>query len=146
MIDWLFIIVSLFFAVVILLSYVDVDDTYEGLPVMSPRYGGVPVVLNQMLAEARANGGDTDTESKVHTLRKRFFRNRRTASEAEATDIEARRKFIAKYPKTGELALKYDDTRRKMAALTSEQNDALIKEILAEAALPPPPDAKKVKQ
>jgi len=122
------------------------DDTYSDLPTMMPRYGGTPVVLNNMLAEALEKGGDTDTEGEVHRLRKRFFRNRRTSSEADKADIVARRQYIAKYPKTGELALKYDDTRLKMAALTTEQNAALTEQILAEANLPPPPDAKKVKQ
>lgn len=125
------------------------DDTYADLPTIMPRYGGTPVVLNNMLAAARHAGGDTDTEEMVHRRRKSFFRNRRTSKETDAANIEARRIFIERYGAAGELALKHDDTRRKMAALTAEQNDALIKEILDEASLadPPPPEPeKKVKQ
>ncbi len=146
-------IIWILFVLMFTLMYVDLDDADQDAPTpqskwgkaLTPRYGGVPVVLNQMLAQARENQ-DSMGESEVHSLRITHFRNQRTeAQQAEFTAI-GREAFLAKYSKNGELALKVTDTQNKMAALSPEENDALVVKILAEDkanSTPPPPPAKK---
>lgn len=125
-------------SVTFILLYVDIDDDNEETDspinwnnVKFPRYGGAPLRLNHMLEKARMEG-DTETEIEVHQLRKSQFRNRRTPAEKEAARIAGEQKFIAKYGKAGELAIRHTALQKKMGNLTHEEDKALIKKLLAE--------------
>lgn len=102
---------------------------------LAPQYGGIPVELNQMLVEAKRDK-DTDVQSEVHKLRKKYFRNRRTAEEQSVVEKEAQAKFIKKYGDAGIAAIKHDETKRKLALLTPEENAALVKELTQPPAPP----------
>lgn len=106
------------------------DSIKRKLPLM-PQYGGTPVLLNQMLVEARI-AGDTETELEVHHRRKKFFRNRRTAAEHAIEQAKAEAKFIAKYGAAGEIAINKTKTQLKFAALSEEEQQKLIATQLAD--------------
>lgn len=99
---------------------------------LSPRYGGIPVELNQILEQARAEG-DTEKEAEVHNLRIAHFKNRRNPAQKAAREAAGRKKFIAKYGVAGELALKKTDTRRKLKAMTPEERLQWIQQFKSES-------------
>lgn len=111
----------------------DIDGDPLDFP--RPRYGGTPIYLNQKLAAAKARG-DTDTEAEVHHMRKALFKNRRTPEEQAAKDLRQRKAFIAKYPESGPIALKATDLHNKIAAMTPEERDQYLAELVAESKTP----------
>ncbi len=131
-------------SIVTVLLYVDDEVAPKGRfqpDNILPRYGGLPILLNHKLIMARKEG-DTETEAEIHYLRKSLFRNRRTTDEQAAVDKNGRARFIAKYGKNGEIALRKTDTLLKLQALSAEEDKALTAEILANAEPEPKPKPK----
>ncbi len=151
--SWIFFLVAIS---LLALMYVDLPDgeQSEATPqskwgtALTPQYGGIPVHLNQILAQARENQ-DSETESRIHDLRVAHFRSSRTAEQKEAYELISRQKFLEQYSKTGEIALKYTDTQKRIGALTPEQGRELLAQILAEeeeAKKNPPPPPRPVRE
>lgn len=111
--------------------------------VISPQYGGYPVLLNQMLVTAK-NNADPDMEGQVHFLRKKYFKNRRSPEEKRLMQIIAEKKFVAKYGVAGEKAISITKTQAKLDAMTVEERSELLKEVLI-TTLPPKPKPKSKK-
>lgn len=111
------------------------DDDDPGF--LMPRYGGTPVYLDRWLAHAKQNN-IADVEAKVHHYRKKFFRNRRTPAEQAIVDAAKQKKFIAKYPEGGAIAIAATNLMKQMRANTAEQE----KELLKKALQPPTPKEK----
>lgn len=123
------IIPIILFSLLAVLIWVDEKDALR--KVISPKYGGIPVELNQMLLAAHANGDD-ETKAEVHRQRKIHFRNRRTSDELSISELDLREKFITKYGDAGRAALKHDDTQRKIASLTRQEKDEILAKYLEE--------------
>lgn len=102
---------------------------------ITPQYGGVPIRLNQMLIAAKA-AGDAKTEATIHGLRQKLFRNRRSEAQQSTQDIKAQKAWIAKYGAAGEIALKHDAQRKRLATLTPEEQAVIIEAYEAENAPP----------
>lgn len=99
---------------------------------LAPRYGGVPVELSLLLAQAKEND-DTEVEGNVHKLRKMYFRNRRTPEEKERAEAVARKNFTDKYGVKGQIAIKVTQQALKYEAIAAEE--AKKEAAMAEAGL-----------
>lgn len=123
----------------------DVDEYNHDSKKHGPQYGGTPGYLNHQLAMAREND-DGDTQAEVHRLRAKFFRNRRNPEQKIYYNHKARAKFVARYGDAAQIALAYDDERRKVAAMTNAEKADYLKLMILESEskkgsepLPPPP-------
>ncbi len=101
----------------------DEPDQVSATNVITPRYGGTPVQLSQMLSQAREKG-DTEMEGTIHSLRKKLFRNRRTSEELTASQSKNRARWIERY---GRVALDYDAEQKRLRSLTLDEQDVIIK-------------------
>lgn len=139
-------------ATIILFYTVDDDQSgtdeksHKGLVgFLAPRYGGTPIHLTQMLNAAR-EAGDGDAENRVHHLRKKFFRNRRTSEEKAAVDAKRKSEFIAKYKQAGEIAYMKTEILKKYGTLTPEQQTIEIAKQIEIDTPPPAPKKKAAKK
>ncbi len=98
-------------------------DDDEEIPM--PRYGGAPVVINELLRHAQA-AGDGEKEMELHALRKKLFRNRRNSIEKKAGATAAEERFIAHYGDAGRAAIAAEHQRQAIAQLTSEEQALII--------------------
>lgn len=107
---------------VIVLFYTE-DGNGNEIPM--PRYGGAPVVLNEMLRHAKANG-DGDKEMEIHAIRKKLFRNRRSFAEQKAGLTAAEDRLIAQYGDAGRQAIAAEHQRQAILKLTPEEKEVII--------------------
>lgn len=117
-------------------------DDDEDIPM--PRYGGAPVVLNEMLRHAKA-AGDGEKEMEIHALRKKLFRNRRNFAEKKAGLTAAENRVIAQYGDAGRQVIAAEHQRQAILALTPEEQKVIIAAHIKEKTLlitPPKPKPK----
>lgn len=118
--------------------YKNTLDELDG--VQLPAYGGgTPAVINQMMWQAK-NNGDLESLTDLRALKKKLFRNHRDPTERIVFEAKARKKFLDKYGARGQIALNFDDNRRRIAKMSQIEQSEYLAKILHDLKNPPPPE------